>query len=140
MKTRRILIDKIWDARKPSTVAKYCQSARKFFAFCSLNSVEVVLPMNSIFIADYLSNIVSVYGTIGAVDNAIAALKWLHTFIPGMGELNNPLNDTFISRIAEGQKRNLIKEKVRKKPLTIKLVKKIFEKFSAFKNPSLIQM
>ena len=96
--------------------------------------------MDSLFTADYLSHISKTRGTIGAVTNAVCALKWLHSFIPGLNQMNDPLNDCFINRIAEGQKRNLIKEKVRKKPLTFDLIKQIFVNFSNIKKPSLIQV
>ena len=54
--------------------------------------------------------------------------------------MNDPLNDNFINRISEGQKRNLIKQKIRKKPLTFDLIKQIFINLSKIKDPSLIQM
>ena len=138
--SKQNIIGKIWDARKPSTVTKYCQALRKFFSFCSTKSFEICLPINSLFLADYLSHISKSKGTIGAVTSAVTALKWLHSFIPGLNQANDPLNDCFINRIAEGQKRNLIKEKTRKKPLTFDLIKQIFINFSKIKKPSLIQM
>ena len=96
--------------------------------------------MGSLFSAEYLSHISETKGTIGAVTSAICALKWLHSFIPGLNQANNPLNDCFISRITEGQKRNLIKEKLRKKPLTFDIIKQIFINYSKIKKPSLIQI
>ena len=60
-----------------------------------------------------------------AVKDAISSLKWLHYFVPGLNSLNNPLNDEFLAKIVESTKRNHIKEKCRKKPLTSDIINNI---------------
>lgn len=134
------IIWSIWDARKASTVEKYCQAVRKFLSFCKSNNFLITLPLDSLHVANYLSYISESSKTMNAVSNVFAALKWLHSFVPGLNAGNDPLNDTFLSRIAEGQKRNLAKMKSRKKPLTNNLIGQILNIYLKKTNPSLIQM
>ena len=134
------IIWSVWDARKPSTVEKYCQAVRKFVKFCKFSKFTVTLPLDSLSVATYLSYVTETNASMGAVSNIVASLKWLHSFIPGLNANNDPLNDTFLSRISEGQKRNLAKAKIRKKPLTNDLIEQIFDMYSKKKNPSLTEM
>ena len=134
------MIDKIWCARKASTVEKYCQALRKFFLYCSLNEIKLILPLESLTVANYLIYLSKSNGSKGASNNALAGLKWLHSFIPGLNPSNNPLNDDFIQRISQSENRSLAKLKDRKKPLSDDIIKGILKKYLSLKDPSLHQM
>ena len=85
--------------------------------------MPLTLPLSSIFIAQYLNH--SKQYSANAVQEAISSLKWLHYFVPGLNSLTNPLNDEFLARIVESSKRNVTKEKSRKKPLTTEMISSI---------------
>jgi len=53
---------------------------------------------------------------------SLCALKWLHSFIPGLNDSNDPLNEKFLSRITNSVQRNSIKLKNRKQPLTKNMI------------------
>ena len=138
--TRDKIIDKIWEARKASTIDKYCQALRKFFVFCKSNDIEVVLPLSSMILANYLIFLSNTNGTKGATSSAVAGLKWFHSFIPGLNATNNPINDDFISRISQSENRNLAKLKSRKKPLSNEIIKAILKKSNSDQNPTLLMI
>ena len=104
---------------------KYCYSLRKFFGFCRLNDEEILLPLNSLTVAEYLTYLRVVNGKKGAISTALAALKWLHSFIPGINKFNDPLQDEFLSKVSNSAQRALSKPIIRKSPLTGDLVKNI---------------
>ena len=117
------IVSSIWDARKPSTISKYCYSVRKFLTFCKEISTDPILPFSAMTIAQYLETIKE--SSNSSVTDALTSIKWLHYFIPGINSFNNPLNDEFLARIVESSKRSSNKEKNRKKPLTSDIIGKI---------------
>ena len=122
------IINSIWGSRKSSTVEKYCLAIRRFLKFCSERNVSMILPIDSLLAAEYLTFLQETNGTKGAVSSAISSLKWLHSFVPGLNDLNNPLNEEFLSRISQSTNRNNTKIKIRKKPLTENIISGILNK------------
>ena len=63
--------------------------------------------------------------TTGAIDTALAAMKWAHSFIPGINKWNNPMNDEFLAKIASDARRHLKGSKNVKKPISGDMVKEM---------------
>ena len=72
------------------------------------------------------------------VGDSLTSIKWLHYFVPGINSANNPLNDDFLSKIVDSSKRNVINKKVRKKPLTTDIIRRVIENLPSV--PSLKQL
>ena len=119
------IIKSIWDSRKPTTIAKYCQTLRKFFDFCHSNNFAISIPFDSLIIAQYLEQIKDTTPAKSAVTNGLLCLKWLHSFKPGLNSSNDPANDLFLSKIVESSNRNSYQSKKRKKPLSPDMIKGI---------------
>ena len=111
--------------RESSTVKKYCLSLRGLLAYANLNDREISLPLDSATAAEYLTFLKHKNRTVGAIDTALAALKWAHSFIPGMNKWNNPMNDEFIARIVSDARRHLKGAKNIKKPITGDMVQEM---------------
>ena len=137
---RNDIINSIWGARKASTVEKYCFAIRRFKSYCSENQIPLVLPIDSLTIANYLVYLSKIYGTKGATNDAVCGLKWLNSFIPGLNSQNDPLKEEFLSRISQSCNRYLAKMKARKKPLTDDILKMIISKFLELKKPTILQI
>ena len=118
----------MWSGRESSTVNKYCLSLRKFLEFLYENDLPSRLPIKSTIAAEYIANLRLNNCTKGAIDSAIAALKWIHTFIPGINKWNNPMNDEFLAKLLSSAQRCLSKPKIQKKPLTGVMIKSIIDK------------
>ena len=128
----------IWESRKPTTIVKYCSTLRKFFDFCQIRSINIVIPFDSLTIAQYLEHIKLTTSAISSVSNALVSIKWLHGFMPGLNALNDPANDRFLSKIVESCNRNFAKMKQRKEPLSPEMIKILIE--SVPKNATLTQL
>ena len=128
----------IWESRKPATIVKYCSTLRKFFEFCKIKNINIVVPFDSLTIAQYLEHIKLTTSAISAVSNALVSIKWLHGFMPGLNASNDPANDRFLSKIVESCSRNMTKMKQRKEPLSPEMIKAFIE--SVPENASLTQL
>ena len=132
------IVKSVWDSRKPSTLQKHCLSVRKFFNYCKVRSVKVILPLTSLTVAQYLEHVKSSSSSLSAVSDALISLKWLHYFVPGINDSNNPLNDNVLSRIVESSKRTNVNVKKRKRPLTSEIVIKIVKNLPV--NPTVLEL
>ena len=120
-----LLIERIWAARRPSTVEKYCYAIRRFFIYCAGQNIAIKLPIDSLLAANYLVDVSEKNGTKGAVSDALTSLKWLHSFYPGLNSQNDPLQEEFLSRITQSINREKAKMKERKIPLSEEIVSSI---------------
>ena len=91
-------------------------------------------------VANYLIFLSDTNRSKGATNNAMAGLKWFHSFVPGLNAANNPMNDEFISKISQSENRNLAKLKIRKKPLSNDIIKAILKKSISEQNPTLLMI
>ena len=135
-----LLIKRIWAARRPSTVEKYCYAVRRFFSYCSVNNIVINLPIDSLLAANYLIEISEKNGTKGAVSDALISLKWLHSFIPGLNSQNDPLQEEFLFRITQSINRTKAKMKERKTPLSEEMISQIVAHPLKKSNASLIEL
>ena len=117
------MLESVWNGRESSTVRKYCLSLRGFIAYGVKNGFDNSLPLSSTDAAEYLTHLRLSKGTKGAINTALAALKWVHSFIPGINKNNNPMDDGFLSKIASDARRHLSQEKSKKKPISGDMVK-----------------
>ena len=134
---KKSIIDSVWESRKPSTIEKYCLSLRKFLRYCQSNSIDLVFPLPTLKIAEYLETIKK-SSTKASMANALTSLKWFYYFIPGLNSVNNPLNDTILSKIVESSNRNNAKLKIRKKPLSSEIIQGILKQLP--EDPTLVQL
>ena len=74
-----------------------------------------------------MAHIMHVSGTKGAVESALAALKWVHSFVPGINQWNNPMNDEFLSKMISSSRRSIKPTKNQKKPLSGDIIRKMIQ-------------
>ena len=123
-----MLLNDIWCARQPSTVKQYCYSLRKYFAFCATFGHSIDLPVNCNTAANFISFLKHTAGTRGAISSAINALKWLHNFVPGISQLNDPLNDKMLKMVVEGALRSLPRQLRGKAPLPSSFIDRVLDR------------
>ena len=138
MKLRDAMVDSIWTARQAGTIQKYCYILRKFFGFCILSEEDIELPVSSLKAAKFLIQLKSVTEAKSTVSTALCALKWLHSFVPGLNPTNDPLNDVFLSRISNSSWRYQFDPKVRKEPFSDNMIKDILRALP--QDPSLTEL
>ena len=126
--TKEYLIECIWNGREGSTVAKYCLALRKFLQFLEDKSHPSKLPFSSMIAAEYLTHLKQSKSTKGAIDSALNALKWVHSFVPGINKLNNPMMDEFLAKISNGISREMGKPTAQKSPLSGEMVAELIRK------------
>ena len=119
------IINNIWDGREESTVHQYCLSLRKYLAFLNENDYPSKLPFSSTTVAEYLTLQKMNDKPKSSIDTAIAAMKWIHSFIPGLNDWNNPMNDSFLQKIVSSSKRRPSGQKNQKKPISGKIINDI---------------
>ena len=83
------------------------------------------LPFSSLAVAEYFMHLKSMSSNKSTIISVLAALKWLHSFIPGLNLWNDPLNDDFLGKITSDFKRHQKGESRQKKPLTGEIVSHI---------------
>ena len=117
----------VWNGRESSTVNQYCLSLRKFLAFSRENNFPIDLPFSSANVAIYLTHLRLKNQSKNSIDTTLASLKWIHSFIPGINQWNNPMNDDFLSKVISSSRRRPSDVKNQKKPITGDIIKKILE-------------
>ena len=120
-----MLVGDIWEGRASATSRKYGLSLRKCLKFFKENKFHLQLPFRAEDVAIYLAHLKKENGTRGAIGNAKAALKWVHSFIPGMNKCSNPMNDDMLEKIASGVFRKEGKPVQHKKPISGFMINKL---------------
>ena len=100
---------------------------RKYLAFLESHSYSNSLPFSSMVVAEYLTDLKLKGSTKGAIDSALAALKWVHSFVPGINKSNNPMMDEFLSKITSGVRREMGKPRNQKEPMTGEMVRQVID-------------
>ena len=121
------ILEDVWSGRESSTVNQYCLSLRKFLAFSKENDFSTHMPFSSTNTAIYLSHLKTQNHSKSSIDTTLASLKWIHSFIPGINQWNNPMNDDFLSKIISSSRRRPSGVKNQKKPITGIIIKNIVE-------------
>lgn len=103
----------------------YCRVIRKYLVYAKERKLGTQLPFSSLTVADYFMYLKALKVGKGTIISSLAALKWLHSFVPGLNSWNNPLNDDFLGKIMSDLNRNITKVNRQKKPLTGEMVAKI---------------
>ena len=93
--------------------------------FFKENGMSLVLPFKTEDVAIFLAHLKRVNGTKGAMGGAKAALKWVHSFIPGMNKCSNPMNDELLEKITSGVFRKEGRPVQHKKPITGHMISKL---------------
>ena len=132
----RVLED-VWSSRQPSTVEKYCYSLRSFFSFCLMLNNEIVLPVDTIQAAKFLTFLRDRDMSKYTIKTALVSLKWLNCFFPGHGGALDPLQDQFLSRIVDSARRNVMSVKNQKLPFSKSMIR---EMMILSTNPSLEEL
>ena len=111
------ILKSIWDGRESSTVEKYCNYLRKFLEYLISNKLSTDLPFTSLSVAVYITKLKNENVSKSSIDSTMAALKWIHAFIPGINFANNPMNDDFLAKIMSSSKRREATSKNQKMPI-----------------------
>ena len=77
----------------------------------------VILPVDSLLVAKYVIFLRQSNAARSAFSTIFVAIKWLHSFIPGLSVLNCPLNDIFLTRLKESAMRDVRVVSARKEPI-----------------------
>ena len=121
------MLECVWSGREASTINKYCLSLRKVIDFIKSKNYSLILPFTAAFAAEYLTHIRLESGTKGAIESALACLKWIHSFVPGINQWNNPMNDEFLSKIISSARRTIASVKNQKRPIEGGMIKKMIQ-------------
>ena len=120
-----MIVEDVWEGRAHTTSRKYGLSLRKCLDFFDKNQLSLVLPLKAEDVAFYLAHLKRTNGTKGAIGTAKAALKWAHSFIPGMNKCSNPMNDELLEKITSGIFRTEGRPVQHKKPITGLMINKL---------------
>ena len=108
------MIENIWKSRQTSTVRGYCLALRKFFSYLEAKNIGIVVPFDSMILAEYFTFLIDLNGTKGAMISAACSLKWFHVFFPGLNKSGLPINDDFINCLVDSVHRTADNAKKRK--------------------------
>ena len=120
------ILDCVWKGREDSTVNKYCLCLRKYLIFLEENHYSSSLPFSSATAAEYLTILKNENKSKSSIAATMASLKWIHSFIPGINQWNNPMNDDFLSKIVSSSKRMPSGLKNQKSPISGTMIIKMF--------------
>ena len=112
------ILECVWKGREDSTVNKYCLYLRKFLTFLEENNYASSLPFSADIVAEYLTILKNKNMSKSSITATMASLKWIHSFIPGLNQWNNPMNDEFLSKITSSTRRMPSGVKNQKSPIS----------------------
>ena len=108
-------------SRSHSTAKAYLRVIKKFLEWCRTRELSVQLPFSVSTVSLYLFDIHQSCASSAALIQAHAALKWFHSFVPGLDR--NPLDSEFGKNIIESAKRTKSKPVAKKKPFSPEVIK-----------------
>ena len=85
------------------------------------------MPIDSVSACCYFTYLSESNAKLGAIRTAFNALKWAHSFVPGLNKFNDPLDDNITKRVFESALRSIKPGRNMKAPLTTDLIKKIID-------------
>ena len=124
------LVMTVWLARQPSTIGKYALEIRQLKRYCEECKLNLSLPVDSEMAIKFLLHRKSSTFSYASVKSAFHALQWINSFVPGLNDANDPLNDRMLSKVLENAQRNCPAVKNQKLPLTADMVKNLIIKLS----------
>ena len=95
----------VWLARQPSAIGKYALEIRQLKRYCEECNLKLSLPVDSEMAIKFLLHRKSSTCSYASVKSAFHALQWINSFVPGLNDANDPLNDRMISKILENAQR-----------------------------------
>ena len=114
-------------SKADSTVKRHTKEIVKFSRWCNLSSIQLSPPFSVLIVIAYLHKVYVSSKSYATLSLTHAALKWFHSFIPGI--INNPLDAEICHKSLEAAKRS--KPAVAKKePISADIIKKIIDKYA----------
>ena len=121
------LLTLLMKSKADSTVKRYTKEIVKFSRWCNLSSIQPTPPFSVSIVIAYLHKVYVSSKSYAALSLTHAALKWFHSFIPGI--ISNPLDAAICHNLLEAAKRS--KPVVSKKePISADIIKKIIDKYA----------
>ena len=121
------LLTLLMKSKADSTVKRYTKEIVKFSRWCNLSSIQPSPPFLVSIVIAYLHKVYVTSKSYATLSLTHAALKWFHSFIPGI--ISNPLDAAICHNLLEAAKRS--KPVVSKKePISAVTIKKIIDKFA----------
>lgn len=121
------LLTLLMKSKADSTVKRYTKEFVKFSRWCNLSSIQLSPPFSVLIVIAYLHKVYVSSKSYATLSLTHAALKWFHSFIPGI--INNPLDAEICHNLLEAAKRS--KPAVAKKePISADIIKKIIDKYA----------
>ena len=121
------LLTLLMKSKADSTVKRYIKEIVKFSRWCNLSSIQLTPPFSVSIVIAYLHKVYVSSKSYAALSLTHGALKWFHSFIPGI--ISNPLDAAICHNSLEAAKRS--KPVVSKKePISDDIIKKIIDKYA----------
>ena len=121
------LLTFLMKSKVDSIVKRYTKEIVKFSSWCNLAGIQPSPPFSVSVVIAYLHKVYVSSNSCAALSLTHAALKWFHSFIPGI--ISNPLDAAICHNLLEAAKRS--KPVVSKKePISADIIKKIIDKYA----------
>ena len=98
------LLTLLMKSKADSTVKRYTKEIVKFSRWCNLSSIQLSPPFSVSIVIAYLHEVYVSSKSYATLSLTHAALKWFHSFIPGI--INNPLDAEICHNLLEAAKRS----------------------------------
>ena len=98
------LLTLLMKSNADSTVKRYTKGIVKFSRSCNLSSIQLSPPFSVLIVIAYLHKVYVSSKSYATLSLTHAALKWFHSFIPGI--INNPLDAEICHNLLEAAKRS----------------------------------
>ena len=114
-------------SKDDSTVKRFTKEVVKFSRWCNLSSIQPSPAFSVSIVIAYLHKVYVSSKSYATPSLTHAALKWFHSFIPGI--ISNPLDTAICRNLLEAAKRSkpVVAEK---EPISADIIKKIIDKYA----------
>lgn len=121
------LLTLLMKSKDDSTVKRFTKEVVKFSRWCHLSSIQPSPAFSVSIVIAYLHKVYVSSKSYATPSLTHAALKWFHSFIPGI--ISNPLETAICHNLLEAAKRSkpVVAEK---EPISVDIIKKIIDKYA----------
>lgn len=127
-----LLPDLLMDSKASSTTKTYIQGFVRWKKWAESNGIKVqdILPAKDIHVALYLANLSQSVQSVSPIIQAFYSIKWAHSMV---GKAS-PTDNTLVKNILEASKRRLGKPVCKKEPITVDMLKLMYDKLFVYGN------
>ena len=115
----------VLQSKAPATVKKYSGAFSRWKRWASSKPSVVVFPAKPLQVALYLSFLIKSAKTSAPIEEAVNALSWAHN----VAVVEDPTDHPLVKQVLAGAKRILAHKTTKKEPITVDILKKLYDKF-----------